>query len=146
MFDWLCKMDRHKQGCRGRYKHTQPFKEDVHFYKDVHKKQQTKNSYTCFLKSLNEGWHYWGHFSLQIFAQQWSRKPQMEHLPPPLSPALGSNCQYNLPGEWIMFVYHCFVNCPPASCAIKPKQNNCQRLLHLCSAPAGRGERYSNSW
>lgn len=32
-----------------------------------------------------------------------------------------------------MFVSHCFVNCSPASCAIKPKQNNCQRLLHLCT-------------
>lgn len=68
---------------------------------------------------------------------QRSRKLQMEHLPPPLAPALGSKSQYNLLREWIMFMSHCFLNCAPAPRAIKPKQNNCQRLLHLCRAPAG---------
>lgn len=65
--------------------------------------------------------------------------------PPPVSPALTSNSQYNLLGEWIMFVSHCFLNCTPAPCAIKPKQSNCQRLLHLRGAPAGRREPHSTA-
>lgn len=76
------------------------------------------------------------------------KKLQMKHLPtppPPVSPALRSNSQYNLLGEWIMFVSHCFLNCTPAPCAIKPKQSNCQRLLHLRGAPAGRREPHSTA-
>lgn len=92
---------------------------------------------------LIEGLDCYGHICSSTAHLQWSRELQMEHLPPPFSPALWSKSQYNLLQEWIMLMSHCFVNCLPASRAIKPKQNNCKRFLHLCRALAGCGEQYA---
>lgn len=158
---WMCKDEDISKDVVECINTTNSFQEDVHFYKEA-VLQCTWNILWCLLFILR-GWliaTFWpltsglpwtGIFRSLLTSTSAVKQKAADGTPaaaaatPLPSPALGSSSQYNVPGEWITLMSHCFLNCPPASRAIKPKQNNRQRLLHLCSAPAGCRERYSTA-
>lgn len=135
---WLCKMDRRKRRCGGT--HTISCKMRLTRASSVHKNVhpcriicQLTATHWAITKSLC---HLDTFTSLKHLLSSTSAGRQRAADGTPATapqPALGTNGQYQLLREWITLVSHCFGNCSSASCAIKPKQNNCQRLLHLCT-------------